>query len=80
MLDRGGSDVELCASAEALPDGRIIAVGYASAGGDRLTGLVVRLNADAGLDTPVPRQAGARTEQGKEKHNATCSMPDRPAR
>lgn len=50
-LDRGGSNFELCASLEVLPDGRLIAVGYASTAGDRNTGVVVRLNADATPDT-----------------------------
>ncbi|HJU39193.1 MAG TPA: hypothetical protein VJ724_06430, partial [Tahibacter sp.] len=50
-LDRGGSNVELCASLEALPDGRLLATGYATTHNDRLTGIVARLNADATPDT-----------------------------
>jgi uncharacterized delta-60 repeat protein len=50
-LDRGGSNVELCASLEVLPDDRLVAVGYATTTNDRLTGIVVRLNADATPDT-----------------------------
>lgn len=50
-LDRGGSNVELCASLEVLPDGRLLAIGYATTSDDRLTGMVARLNADATPDT-----------------------------
>lgn len=50
-LDRGGGVFDHCNSVESLPDGRIVAVGYATRGDDRATGVVVRLNADGTPDT-----------------------------
>lgn len=50
VLDRGGSNYELCTSLEVLPDGKLIAAGYANTAGDRNTGVVVRLNADGTRD------------------------------
>ncbi|MCQ4167382.1 delta-60 repeat domain-containing protein [Tahibacter harae] len=45
-LNRGGANTETCTALLALPDGSLIVTGYASTAGDRLSGVVVKLDAN----------------------------------
>lgn len=49
-LNRGGVNTETCLALLALPDGSLIVTGYASTAGDRLSGVVLKLNANGALD------------------------------
>lgn len=49
-LNRGGSNTDTCMALQALPDGSLIVAGYVSTAGDRLSGMVVKLDANGAPD------------------------------